>query len=387
MIRDKKPDILGCLNGSISLQWFALAAMLVDDDTVMISHSLCRIQGVGPVVIQRQEGPMSPSEIVRTQPAVGRPVTPLRPRQPAAPPPPVPAAEATGRSRRSGPAWTPVILAVTGLLALSVFGASYYVAEPAARVRDPLHVWLRPSGYVGQSAGVLALSIFFFLWLYPLRKKVRWLRWTGTMARWLDVHIAAALVLPVLAAVHASWRFDGLIGLGFWSMIVVCLSGIVGRYLYVHIPRSATGLELTAEEIAGERRRLMDDLARSTSVPAAQVEALLQSDPTPCHGLGVAQTMRQMLRDERVRWRAARALRRLCQRQQKAGRLDRRSLRRIVRLARREMALTQQARMLEATQRVFRLWHVAHRPFAITALVAVLVHVGVAVSMGMTWFW
>ena len=51
------------------------------------------------------------------------------------------------------------------------------------------------------------------------------------------------------------------------------------------------------------------------------------------------------------------------------------------------MALTQQARMLEATRGIFRFWHVAHRPFAIAALVAVMVHVGVVVAMGATWFW
>jgi hypothetical protein len=51
------------------------------------------------------------------------------------------------------------------------------------------------------------------------------------------------------------------------------------------------------------------------------------------------------------------------------------------------MALTQQARILEGTRAVFRFWHVAHRPFAFAALVAVLVHVGVVVAMGATWFW
>ena len=66
---------------------------------------------------------------------------------------------------------------------------------------------------------------------------------------------------------------------------------------------------------------------------------------------------------------------------------NRRALGRVAKLARQEMALTQQARMLAATQRVFRLWHVAHRPFALAALVAVLIHVGVVISMGMTWFW
>jgi hypothetical protein len=39
-------------------------------------------------------------------------------------------------------------------------------------------------------------------------------------------------------------------------------------------------------------------------------------------------------------------------------------------------------RMLEGTRKVFGYWHVAHRPFAITALLAVLVHVVVAVVVG-----
>jgi hypothetical protein len=36
---------------------------------------------------------------------------------------------------------------------------------------------------------------------------------------------------------------------------------------------------------------------------------------------------------------------------------------------------------------VFRHWHAAHRPFAITALFAVCAHVIVAIRMGQTWFW
>ena len=60
---------------------------------------------------------------------------------------------------------------------------------------------------------------------------------------------------------------------------------------------------------------------------------------------------------------------------------------RIAGLANEEIALTQQARLLEATQTAFRYWHVAHRPFAITALIAVTVHVAVVVAMGATWFW
>jgi hypothetical protein len=64
-----------------------------------------------------------------------------------------------------------------------------------------------------------------------------------------------------------------------------------------------------------------------------------------------------------------------------------RALDEAVALADREIALDQQVRMLEGTHRVFRFWHVAHRPFAITALVAVIIHIVVVVSLGATWFW
>jgi hypothetical protein len=240
---------------------------------------------------------------------------------------------------------------------------------------------------VGQSAGIAALLIFVFLWLYPFRKRYRWLAWTGVMSKWLDVHVSLALIIPFLLAVHAAWRFDGVIGLGYWSMIVVCLSGIVGRYLYVHIPRSASGLELTAEEIAAERRALMGEIARTTGLPQAQVETVLRSDPTPLEGVGFMKALVLMAKDDLDRRRAARALRRICRARQDGGRLDRKVVREVVRLGSREMALTQQARLLGATREIFRFWHVAHRPFALAALVAVLVHVGVVVAMGATWFW
>jgi hypothetical protein len=53
-----------------------------------------------------------------------------------------------------------------------------------------------------------------------------------------------------------------------------------------------------------------------------------------------------------------------------------------VKLASREVALMQQVRMLDATRRVFRYWHIAHRPFAVTALIALVVHVAVAIFVG-----
>ena len=67
--------------------------------------------------------------------------------------------------------------------------------------------------------------------------------------------------------------------------------------------------------------------------------------------------------------------------------LDRRTIDEVTACAAREMALAQQVALLHATHRIFRWWHVAHRPIAITALLAVLIHVGVVALVGATWFW
>ncbi|MHB8839784.1 MAG: hypothetical protein ACYC7F_12640, partial [Gemmatimonadaceae bacterium] len=214
----------------------------------------------------------------------------------------------TDRPARRSPR---VVLAALSapLVAVNVWGASYYLASPASRARHPLHALLRPSGAVGQSAGIVAFAIFAFLWLYPLRKKWRWLAFTGSVGKWLDVHVAAALLLPLLLATHAAWRSDGVIGLGLVAMLVVIASGIVGRYLYTRIPRTRSGVELTREEVAAARLDLLRRLAETTETPLATVETLLTVDgDADQHGFWPA--VRRMLLNDVTRRRRRRELRR-----------------------------------------------------------------------------
>ncbi|HEX6943665.1 MAG TPA: hypothetical protein VF128_12105 [Gemmatimonadaceae bacterium] len=272
------------------------------------------------------------------------------------------------------------------LLAINVAGTGYYASPMAIRVRHPLHAWLRPSGFVGQSAGIVAFTIFAFLWLYPLRKKFRSLAWTGSVGKWLDVHVTAALTLPLLLAIHAAWRFDGVIGLGYTAILLVCASGVIGRYLYSHIPRARSGVELSRDEVATQRAGLIDRIAATTRIERAVVEQTLVMASPPAGNIGIARTISELLAGDVLRWRRTRALRRRWTSLAPAGlRPSKKSLDEAVRLAAREMSLAQQVRLLDATHRVFRWWHVAHRPVAISALIAVVVHVAVVIAVGATW--
>lgn len=277
-----------------------------------------------------------------------------------------------------------LLVAISVLLILiNVTGAPYYLAPLAVRVRHPFHQWLRPTGFIGQPLGFLAITLFLFLWLYPIRKKYTdRLAFTGKLSTWLSWHVAAGLLVPWIAATHAGWRFTGLIGLGYLAMFIVYLSGLVGRYLYTRIPRRIDGLEMSRDEATSERERLLFELTAETGLPPDEVRRLLAPGIEEGQRLGVIATVGRMIADDFARRRAAR---RLIARVARDGGLvsqDRQAMRHVLRLARREMALSQQVRMLDATQRLFGYWHAAHKPFAVTALLAVLAHVGVAVALG-----
>lgn len=273
------------------------------------------------------------------------------------------------------------------LVAVSLWGADYYFADLGSRARHDQAYLFKPSGWIGQTAGLLTFGGFIFLWLYPLRKKLGAAgRWMGQVPAWLDVHIVVGLTLPILGAVHAGWRFDGIIGLGYIAMIVVALSGIVGRYVYVRIPRNRSGLEIGAEELAQQRRQLLLDLTEITGLAQDVVRSTLAAEPRPEKNLGLLGSLAQMVRDDFRRRRAGHELEKKWKAAGRTG-IDPKKLSEVVRLARRQMALTQQARLLGETQKVFGHWHTFHRPFALTALLAVSIHVAVVVWAGVTWFW
>jgi hypothetical protein len=277
---------------------------------------------------------------------------------------------------------------IVTLVGANLAGLPYFLLDAAERVRSPLHPWFKPSGYVGQSAGIVAFALFLFLWLYPMRKRFPRLAFTGSVAAWLRFHVLAGLCIPLLAALHASWRFTGLIGLGYGAMMVAWTSGIVGRYLYARIPRRRDGLELTKGEVEAERRRILEQIAEETGLDPELIEhiVLAGTDATTPKRLGVAHALVRLVADDLRRWRNLRQIRWTWHGEEGGGERERELTGRVRRLVRREIALTQQLRMLDATHRLFRYWHVAHRPMAISALVAVVLHVGTAISLGVTWF-
>ncbi len=169
--------------------------------------------------------------------------------------------------------------------------------------------------------------------------------------------------------------------------MLVCASGVIGRYLYTRIPRTRTGVELSLEQVAAQRRVLILEIAATTGLTSDVVERTLEDRGARRESANALRVLYDLLTSDVRRWRRTRELRQRW-RVLTRGRhtIPKAELKEVLRLADREISLDQQSRMLAATHRVFRYWHVAHRPVAISALLAVIIHVVVVVAVGATWF-
>src|SRR6267378_6067475 len=141
------------------------------------------------------------------------------------------------------------ILALAVVLVIAGYGFNYYALSAAQRPFSPKHQILRPSGTIGIKLGMVGVLMFFLIYLYPLRKKWGWLSRMGNSRHWLDFHVVLGTAAPIIIAFHSSFKFGNIAGMAFWSMLVVTVSGFIGRYLYSQIPRGLNAAELSMKEI------------------------------------------------------------------------------------------------------------------------------------------
>jgi hypothetical protein len=282
------------------------------------------------------------------------------------------------------------MLALAVVLVIAGYGYDYYLLGATQRPFSPKHELLRPSGTIGIKLGMVGVFMFFLIYLYPLRKKWGWLGKQGNSRHWLDFHIVLGTTAPVIIAFHSSFKFGNIAGMAFWSMLMVTLSGFVGRYLYSQIPRNLSAAELSKKELLEREEAMRKQLEEQKKTFGFSVDALYHL-PTPQR---VASTslvgtlismfvidFKRPFRASLVRLREAGFgswLVSLC------GLLPTRDvkLERAITVAQTHSALSKRILFLSRTQRVFQLWHVVHRPFSYAFAILAIIHIGLALFMG-----
>ena len=262
-------------------------------------------------------------------------------------------------------------------------GWSYYTTPMLQRPHHEVYRLFKPGGLWGHGYGIIGSAMILVMLLYSARKRIRKFAGLGSISKWLDMHIYFGIFGPLLVILHSTLKIHGLVAVSFYSMIAVALSGILGRYLYLHIPRNIHGHELSLKEISETRHRLTDELASKFGLDEEMIRQIkfLTASKKPTRKNALVFLIGLLIDDFRG-WVSFRKFKREYAARQNLP-LD--QLKMMLSLAREKAMLERRVLILHRVQQLFHYWHVIHKPFAIIMILIMFIHVIVAVTFGYTW--
>ena len=111
--------------------------------------------------------------------------------------------------------------------------------------------------YLGLVGGLLMSSLL----LYPLRKRIAALERLGKMESWFKFHMIAGICGPLMVLFHSTFKTGSLNGaMALYAMLLVALSGVIGRFIYRHIHRGLYGNQLTLGEVSAELKDCAENM-------------------------------------------------------------------------------------------------------------------------------
>ncbi|MBK6881824.1 MAG: hypothetical protein IPH05_02530 [Flavobacteriales bacterium] len=264
---------------------------------------------------------------------------------------------------------------VTAYLAFS--GYSYYELPLEERFYHPQHTWFKPSGPYGHGLGILGtFMVLFGVAIYIARKRYNFMAKQLRLKYLLEFHIFLCTLGPILILFHTAFKFGGLVSVAFWSMVAVVASGVIGRFIYIQIPRTIEGRELSLNEVKGMRSELLDKLKSNAGLDEGSIPLVMRTDAED----GAANKANFIARYAQERKAVAAIKTSLRSRNVAAS--ERKD---IIRMVKDEFALSHRIGRLQTMQQLFKYWHVAHLPFALIMLIVLIIHVAVTLAFGYRW--
>lgn len=281
------------------------------------------------------------------------------------------------------------LLIGVGLLvtvAFGLHGLDYYRTPLQDRPFHSQYDSLKPSGLQGHGYGIIgSLMIFVGVTVYSARKRFRSLQQIGKLRYFLEFHIFLCLVGPILVLYHTTFKFGGLVAVSFWSMVAVVASGVIGRYLYVQIPKGLQGNELSMAELMKVREEIGMRMKRSGGVSEELLRTvdMIGTPPRDPALMSVWEVLRFFLLNDLTRRSKLRTIARTLRSSGQSGA----TVHVFTTLAAQRIVLVRRMALLQKLREIFHYWHVIHLPFSTIMFIILFVHVGVAIAFGYRWIW
>jgi Fe-S-cluster-containing hydrogenase component 2 len=231
-------------------------------------------------------------------------------------------------------------------------------------------------GYVGTALMITGM-------LYVWRRRFSFMRNWGSLRSWFEWHVLTGVLGPSFILLHSVAKLDNWVSLGFWSMIITVISGLLGRYLTTQIEERAS---TAAVEVLDIDRQLAKLRGTQPGVRAADVwyEAYRrrvtnfdnwlggkQQQPT---FFGALWTFWWCVRDDIMRGRRIRALKRQLKKTVH-GRGARKVRKQAMTLSLRLALLERRRQLLPRLEPLFNQWKAAHIPMSVLLTIIASIHI------------
>jgi hypothetical protein len=269
---------------------------------------------------------------------------------------------------------TIIVIIVTTFLVFN--GSNYYLTELEERFYHQDHNALKPSGLYGHGLGIVGtLLIIIGVFGYMARKRFKVFSRIGVLKHWLEFHIFLCTLGPIMILFHTAFKFGGIVSISFWSMVAVVASGVVGRFIYLQIPRTIQGQELSLHEIHELRANISKGMQENLGSINDDIATIINTSTVKVHGF--RSFWQQYIIDFQKKTSIKAKL--------KNQNFSLESISNIMKLVNDEMSMSRKIRRLVTMQKLFRYWHIAHLPFALIMLIIMVIHVAVSLTFGYTW--
>jgi hypothetical protein len=115
-----------------------------------------------------------------------------------------------------------------------------------------------PSEGPGYVFGIIGGTLILVLLLYPLRKRFKFMNRFGSAPAWFRVHMVLGIAGPVLILFHSNFSLGATnSNVALFAMLIVALSGVVGRYIYGKIHNGLYGARTELQDLLGNATLLV----------------------------------------------------------------------------------------------------------------------------------
>lgn len=260
---------------------------------------------------------------------------------------------------------------------LSYTGYEYYNLPLEERFYHARHDWFKPSGEFGHGLGIVGtLMILFGVVIYIARKRYGFMSKYIRLKYLLEFHIFLCVLGPILIVFHTAFKFGGIVSVAFWSMLAVVASGVIGRFIYIQIPRTIEGRELSLNELRNMKDKISSVIAEGASIKENILSSILEKQRTMQVEYSGSYMMKYFYDKKSYR---------LVNSELKRNSVNRLERKKILKQIKEETTLANRISRLNTMQKLFKYWHVAHLPFALIMLIIVVLHVVVTLAFGYKW--